>query len=46
MISTVLEVFGFALLIAGAWLLAGLAAALLAAGIVLMVVGYMVGDSE
>lgn len=46
MLSTVLEVAGFLALVAGAFLLAGVAGALIAAGLIVMLVGYAVGDSE
>ena len=46
MLSTVLEVVGFLALVAGAFLLAGVGGALTAAGFVVMLVGYAIGDSE
>lgn len=46
MLSTVLEVVGFLALVVGAVLLGGPGAALLAAGFVVMVVGYMIGSPE
>jgi hypothetical protein len=46
MLSTVLELAGFLALVAGAFLVLGVGGALVAAGLVVMVVGYMVGEPE
>lgn len=42
--STFLELGGFAVLLTGAFLLAGLGGLLVVAGLVVMVVGYMIGE--
>lgn len=44
--STLLELAGFALFLAGMFIVLGLGGALLGAGIVLMIVGYAVGAPE
>ncbi len=42
--STLLELTGFALFLAGMFLVLGVGGALFGAGIVLMIVGFAVGD--
>lgn len=44
MLSTVLELAGFVAFVVGAFLVAGLGLSLLCAGLVVMVVGYMIGE--
>ena len=46
MLSTLLEITGFASFLAGLFIVLGLGAALCGAGVVLMIVGYAVGEPE
>lgn len=44
MLSTLLECSGFALFLAGMFLVLGLGGLFLGAGLIVMVVGYMIGE--